>query len=266
MNNFVASTNRVLGPRAIQTLVFGTVVSVLFGVAAWITLDHLDDTFPPPLDQSENYSTEVLDRNGKHLRVFTNSSGRFRLKTHLDEVDDRFISMLISYEDKRFYDHLGVDPLALLRSAGQLLSNGRIVSGGSTLTMQLARLLEPRQKRSIVGKFRQMLRALQIERRLTKDQILELYLTLAPYGGNIEGIRAGSLSWFGKEPRKLELREAALLVALPQSPERRRPDRHPDIAKSARNLVLKRISDSRAHGTRRRQSSLARRGPGRNGG
>lgn len=227
-------------------LVTGTIVSVLFGFAAWIALGRLDDAFPPPLDQSNNYSAEVFDRNGKHLRIFTNSSGRFRLKTHLDEVDDKFIRMLISYEDKRFYGHFGVDPLALLRSAAQLLSNGRIVSGGSTLTMQLARLLEPRQKRSISGKLRQMLRALQIERRLSKEQILELYLTLAPYGGNIEGIRAGSLSWFGKEPRKLELREAALLVALPQSPERRRPDKHPDIAQSARDLVLKRIAESKA--------------------
>ena len=119
----------------------------------------------------------------------------------------------------------GVDPLASLRAAYQFVTNGRIVSGGSTLTMQVARLLEPRAERTFSAKLRQMVRALQLERALTKDEILALYLSLAPYGGNLEGVRAASLAYFGKEPRRLSLGEAALLVALPQSPEARRPDR-----------------------------------------
>ncbi|MCB1427870.1 MAG: penicillin-binding protein 1C, partial [Nitratireductor sp.] len=134
--------------------------------------------------------------------------------------------------------------LAMLRAAGQLVVNGRIISGGSTITMQLARLLEPREERSFAAKFRQMLRAVQIERRLTKAEILDAYLTLAPYGGNLEGVRAASLSWFGKEPVRLSLAEAALLVALPQSPEMRRPDRYPQRALEARTRVLQRMAEA----------------------
>ena len=121
--------------------------------------------------------------------------------------------------------HHGVDPLAFGRAALQFITHGHIVSGGSTITMQVARLLEPRRERSLYVKLREAVRAIQLERVLSKDEILGLYLTLAPYGGNLEGIRAASLSYFGKEPRRLTLGEAALLVALPQSPELRRPDR-----------------------------------------
>jgi penicillin-binding protein 1C len=128
----------------------------------------------------------------------------------------------------------------MVRAGWQWLSHGRIVSGGSTLTMQLARLMEPRSERSIAAKLRQMIRAVQIERRLSKAEILSHYLTLAPYGGNLEGVRAASLAYFGREPARLSPDEAALLVALPQRPEHRRPDRHPKRAKDARNRVMTR--------------------------
>ena len=130
----------------------------------------------------------------------------------------------------------------MMRAAYQFVTHGRIVSGGSTITMQVARLLEPRRHRSLDAKIRQTVRALELEWALSKDEILGLYLTLAPYGGNLEGIRAASLAYFGKEPRRLTLGEAALLVALPQSPEYRRPDRFPEKAKRARNRVLDRIA------------------------
>src|SRR5262249_253065 len=107
---------------------------------------------------------------------------------------------------------------------------------------QVARLLEPRNSRTVSAKLRQIIRAREIEHALNKDQILSLYLGLAPYGGNIEGIRAASLSYFGKEPRHLSLGEAALLVALPQTPEQRRPDRFPELARTARNRVLDRFA------------------------
>src|SRR5690606_9988237 len=103
------------------------------------------------------------------------------------------------------------------------------------------RLMEPRESRSLWAKTKQAFRAWQIERRLAKDEILSRYLTLAPYGGNIEGIRAAALAWFGKEPERLTVSEAALLVALPQSPEARRPDRNPAGAKAARDRVLVRM-------------------------
>ncbi|MGX9177219.1 penicillin-binding protein 1C [Mesorhizobium sp. BHbdii] len=211
---------------------------------------QLDRAFPPPLPAELTVSTEVQDRDGQLLRAFATPDGYWRLATRLDQVDKQLVDMLVIYEDKRFWDHGGVDVLALARAAGQFLNSGRIVSGGSTLSMQLARLAEPRDSRSLGSKIKQMLRALQIERRLTKREILERYLTLAPYGGNLEGVRAASLAYFGKEPKRLTVSEAALLVALPQLPEKRRPDRNLAIAHAARDRVLARMVSSGLLGER----------------
>jgi penicillin-binding protein 1C len=184
----------------------------------------------------------VLDREGRLLRAYTTPEGRWRLPATSEDVDPRFLDLLFAYEDKRFRAHHGVDPLALGRAVAQFASHGRIVSGASTLTMQVARLLEPRTERSLPAKMRQIVRAIEMEWSLSKDEILALYLSLAPYGGNLEGVRAASLAYFGKEPRRLTLGEAALLVALPQSPERQRPDRFSDGARHARDRVLDRAA------------------------
>ncbi|WP_213737239.1 penicillin-binding protein 1C [Bradyrhizobium sp. dw_411] len=205
--------------------------------AAWVI-----SLGPLPLQQARQVSTTIVDRNGKLLRAYAMADGRWRLPVDAKtNVDPGYLKLLLAYEDRRFRSHAGVDPLALGRAAFQLVTRGHIVSGGSTITMQLARLLEPRRERSVTAKLRQMVRALEIERRMTKDQILDLYLALAPYGGNLEGIRAASIAYFGKEPKRLSLAEAALLVALPQSPENRRADRHPEIAHAARDRVLDRM-------------------------
>src|ERR1700727_781793 len=197
---------------------------------------------PLPLQQAREVSTTIVDRHGKLLRAYAMADGRWRLPVNATtDVDPTYLKLLFAYEDRRFYSHAGVDPLALGRAAFQLVTRGHIVSGGSTITMQLARLMEPRQERSVYAKLRQMVRAVEIEWQLTKDQILNLYLTLAPYGGNLEGIRAASIAYFGKEPKRLSLAEAALLVALPQSPETRRLDRYPDVARAARDRVLDRM-------------------------
>ena len=182
----------------------------------------------------------VLDRQGRLLRAFTVADGRWRLPVTLAEVDPLFLRLLLACEDRRFYRHGGVDYLALARAVGQLVVNGRVVSGASTLTMQTARLLHGQSSRGVAGKLRQMVQALALERRLDKAAILERYLHLAPYGGNLEGIRAASLAWFGLEPKRLTPAQAALLVALPQSPEARRPDRDPAAAQRARDRVLAR--------------------------
>jgi penicillin-binding protein 1C len=121
--------------------------------------------------------------------------------------------------------------------------NRHIVSGASTLTMQVARLLE-RHPRSLTAKIGEMGRALALERHLSKQQVLGLYLTLAPFGGNLEGVRAASLAYFGKEPSHLSAAECALLVAIPRSPERLRPDRHPEAARAARDRVLFRMAEA----------------------
>lgn len=198
----------------------------------------IDRTVLPAL--AVTTSTEVVARDGTLLRAYTVADGRWRLDP--GPVDPLYLTMLVAYEDRRFRAHAGVDPVALVRAAAQSALAGRVVSGGSTLTMQVARLLEQSGTGRLSGKLRQIRVALALERRLSKDQILDLYLRLAPYGGNVEGVRAASLLWFGKEPARLTAAEAALLVALPQSPEARRPDRNPGAARAARDRVLDRMA------------------------
>ncbi|MDU8929450.1 penicillin-binding protein 1C [Alisedimentitalea sp. MJ-SS2] len=188
-------------------------------------------------------SVEMRDRGGDLLRVYTLRDGRWRLGARAGQVDPDYLDMLVAYEDKRFHHHGGVDLWAMTRAVGQALWNGKVVSGGSTLTMQVARLLEDSGTGKVAGKLRQMRLAMALERRLSKDEILALYLTHAPYGGNLEGVRAATFAWFGKEPKRLTPAQAALLVALPQSPEMRRPDRNWKAARAARNRVLARMYD-----------------------
>ena len=225
--------------RVVRTV--GTALAVLFLLIAAVAACVIS-LGPLPLDQARGVSTTIVDRNGKLLRAYAMADGRWRLPVNArTDVDPTYLNVLLGYEDRRFRDHAGVDPLALGRAAVQLITRGHIVSGGSTITMQLARLMEPRRQRSVHAKLRQIVRAIEIERQLTKDQILDLYLALAPFGGNLEGIRAASIAYFGKEPKRLSLAEAALLVALPQSPETRRLDRYPDAARLARDRVLDRM-------------------------
>ena len=198
----------------------------------------LDRLFPPALGRLARVSTVVVDRNGVPLRAFTNADGLYRLATTPDDVSPAYLKLLVATEDKRFFAHPGVDPLAFGRALLQRVARGRIVSGASTLTMQVARLLEPRP-RTLRSKLIEAARALQLEAHWTKRDILAAYLTLAPMGGNIEGIRAGSLAWFAKEPAALSDAEAALLVALPRDPNRIRPDRTGSTAKAARARVLR---------------------------
>ena len=207
---------------------------------AGVARDGLDqwvaNTKLPPIIRE--VSTEVRDSDGELLRVYTVENGRWRLAVTPDMVDLTHIEMLIAYEDKRFYEHNGVDPMAFLRAFGQAIWHGELVSGGSTLTMQVARLLENSGTSRFAGKLRQIRVALALERKLSKDQILQLYLEHAPFGGNLEGVRAASYAWFGKEPKRLTPAEAGLLVALPQAPETRRPDTSPESAMTARDRVL----------------------------
>ncbi|MEM6849156.1 MAG: penicillin-binding protein 1C, partial [Pseudomonadota bacterium] len=217
-------------------------VLALILVAALTQLPHrLDSAIKPPDTTPAPGSTVVVDRHGALIRAFTDDGGRWRLPVALSDVDPTFIAHLIAYEDKRFYDHNGIDPRAALRAIYQAARHGRIVSGASTLTMQAVRLATGNRERSAPRKLAEAFAAWQWERRLTKADILERYLATAPYGGNIEGVRAASLAWFGREPARLTLAQAALLIALPQSPEARRPDRHPAEALRARNRVIDRL-------------------------
>lgn len=213
-------------------------LTALLGVM--LTLFALDLALPPPIARAAATSPVVEDRDGRWLRGFTTAEGRWRLAADLDRVDPRFVEALVAVEDERFWFHPGVDPIAVVRAAGSFVRAGEVTSGASTLTMQLARLLEPRP-RTLGSKLIEMIRALQIERRLTKREILEAYLTLAPYGGNLEGVRAASRAYFEKDPTWLDDAEIALLIALPQAPEARRPDRRPEAAAASRARILRRL-------------------------
>lgn len=223
--------------RRARRLPFALAVTAALTVCAWLGFDRWVAVTELPRLTPET-SVEVLAKNGSLLRAYTVADGRWRLAVKVDEVDPTYLGMLLAYEDRRFHQHRGVDPLALARALYQGATSGRRVSGGSTLTMQVARLLEEGTTGSWSGKLRQLRVALALERVLSKEEILGLYLDLAPMGGNLEGVRAGSFAWFGKEPRRLTAAESALLVALPQAPAGRTPDEHPGAARVARDRVL----------------------------
>jgi len=191
----------------------------------------------PSRERGRDLSTLAVARDGSILRGFLSGDGKWRLPATPEAVDPLYRRMLIAAEDRRFALHPGVDPLAALRALAQLARRGHVVSGASTLTMQAVRLLE-RRPRTLLAKLIEMGEALALQRQVGRDGVLGLYLTLAPFGGNLEGVRAASLAYFGREPGHLSAAEAALLVGLPRSPERLRPDRHPEAARRARDAVL----------------------------
>jgi len=224
--------------KRLQSSVLVMFIAIFGVICALATADIAN---PPDMTRVINVSPEIVDRHGVLLRAFLTTDGYWRMKTGVGDVSPRYLAMLKSYEDKRFDAHWGIDPVAMVRAGLQFAAAGHVVSGGSTLTMQVARLLEPPRSHGIFTKLFQMMRALQLEERYSKDEILSFYLTLAPFGGNLEGVRAASLSYFGKDPARIDLSEAALLVALPQSPVKQRPDRHAIRAAKGRDKVLARM-------------------------
>ncbi len=202
-----------------------------------------DFIWPLPLDKNFNASTTIVSSQGIPLRVFADSEGVWRFKTSLNDVSPLYIEALINYEDKYFYQHPGINPVAMVRAAFQNISSGKIVSGASTLSMQTARLINP-HSRTLAGKLKQIFRAFQLEWHFSKNEILSLYLEYAPFGGNLRGIEAASRAYFDKAPIELSHAEAALLAVLPQSPSRFRPDRYPLRAAKARNKVVLRMVEN----------------------
>jgi penicillin-binding protein 1C len=215
---------------------FANIFLACLGV--WLSGEVLIRATPlPDLSRTDQFSQIVVASSGELLWTFLTPDGKWRLKTQPREIDERYSRLLLAYEDRRFHQHPGVDIFALFRACFQAVASRRSVSGASTITMQVVRMLEPRP-RNLSAKIEQIIKAVRLERFMSKDEILRTYMTLAPFGGNIEGVRAASLIYFGKEPRTLTLAESALLVALPQLPEARRPDRQVAAARAARDHVF----------------------------
>lgn len=197
--------------------------------------------FPPPLKALNHVSPQVLDREGNVLAVYTIDDGLWRLHSQRADIDPRFVEALLAVEDERFWTHSGVDPLSILRAVKTLIKSGKAKSGASTLTMQLVRQIEPRE-RVLSSKIIESMRALQYDLSLTKTEILEYYLTHISYGGNIQGVSAASQIYFGKTPAHLTWSEIATLIALPQAPASRRPRKNDQAALiDGRNKVLTRL-------------------------
>lgn len=210
--------------------------TLLLCASLWV----LDKSLPLPLP-ADDQARIVLAEDGAPLWRFADAEGVWRYPVRIDQVSPYYLQALLTYEDRWFYQHPGVNPLAMLRATWQNLQGGRVVSGGSTLSMQVARLLDPHD-RSLPGKLKQIWRTLQLEWHLSKDQILTLYLNRAPFGGTLQGVAAASWAYLGKPPSQLTRAEAALLAVLPQAPSRLRPDRHPQRAQAARDKVLQRLA------------------------
>lgn len=214
--------------------------------------------YPFPLARLESWpaSPRVTDRSGQNLLERTGRDGQWRLPVRLSEMSPHVIHATVAAEDKRFYSHWGVDGQAALRAAGQNALHLQTVSGASTLTMQVCRMLDDRP-RTVWSKAVESMRSLQLERLYTKDQILETYLNIAPYGRNLRGIEAASLVYFGKHAKDLSLAEAATLAAVPQSPQRLEPDRHPQRAVQRAKVVLARMQQAGMISAQQRQQALA---------
>lgn len=218
------------------------IARLLCAAFAGVLLLWLADRLWPLPMPADDLARVVLAEDGTPLWRFADAEGVWRYPVTLDQVSPYYLEALLTYEDRWFYRHPGVNPLALGRAAWQNLTGGRVLSGGSTLSMQVARLLDP-HSRTLPGKLRQVWRTAQLEWHLTKRQILELYLNRAPFGGTLQGVAAASWAYLGKSPLQLTPAEAALLAVLPQAPSRLRPDRHPERARLARDKVLQRLGE-----------------------
>ncbi|MFK3705716.1 peptidoglycan glycosyltransferase PbpC [Klebsiella sp. NPDC088457] len=210
-----------------------------FVLLLWLAVLAADRLWPLPLHEVAP-ARVVVAEDGTPLWRFADEQGVWRYPVTLGDVSPRYLQALIQYEDRWFWDHPGVNPFSIVRAAWQDVASGRVISGGSTLTMQVARLLDP-HPRTFGGKLRQLWRALQLEWHLSKSDILTLYLNRAPFGGTLQGIGAASWAYLGKAPAQLSYGEAALLAVLPQAPSRLRPDRWPQRAQAARDKVLQRM-------------------------
>ena len=246
-------------PRAV-TRPFSRLVTALILIPALLLALSLvlDRLFPFPVSRLDPPpATRILDRNGQPLRYFLAPDGMWRFPLRLDEVSPDLIAAIIDSEDRHFRLHPGVNPLAVVRALWTNIRHGRVVSGASTIPMQVARMADP-APRTLGAKLVETFRALQLSAHYSKDQILTWYLNLAPFGGNVVGVGAASWHYFDKDPRQLSLGEIALLSVLPRSPARYNPLKNPEAARTVRDRVLRRFAAHQVFDATSIAQSLAR--------
>lgn len=216
---------------------------LLIVIGGWLLFLIMDRLWPLPVESFEHrhFAQVVVDKDGLPLRAFADDNGVWRYPTTVDQVSPLYLQALINYEDRYFYRHFGINPFSIVRAAWQRLYHGRYVSGASTLSMQVARIMQNHDK-TLRGKVGQMFRAMQLEWHYSKTDILNFYLNYAPFGGPLEGVEAAAHAYLGKSANQLTHAEAALLAVMPQAPSHYRPDRYPDRARQARDKVLKRMA------------------------
>ncbi|MCX8020382.1 MAG: penicillin-binding protein 1C [Chitinophagaceae bacterium] len=209
-----------------------------------------------PLPKLPDFSTVVTNQKGEILHAFLTQDQKWRLKTELHEISPLLQNVIVNKEDRYFFRHPGINSFSLFRALVTNLSYGRRMSGGSTITMQVAKMLSP-AKRNVFNKVREIFRALQLEFRYSKRQILQLYLNLLPYGGNIEGVKAASLLYLNKNPDHLSLAELTALSLIPNKPSRMIPGRHNDFIIKERNRWLRRFAERRVFSPKEIEDALA---------
>ncbi|HED34939.1 MAG TPA: penicillin-binding protein 1C [Gammaproteobacteria bacterium] len=213
-------------------------ISTLLSIAVFIIL-----LFTVPLPEEKLFPPQAYrfyDQDGKLINLLISQDQFYRMHIPFDKIHPLFISTLLLHEDRYFYQHFGVNPLAIFRATLDNIISNKVVSGGSTISMQLARMLE-RRDRTILAKLIESFRAIQLEIRFSKNEIIAHYLAIAPYGGNIEGLQAAAFRYFNKPATELSISEIALLVSIPKSPNHRRPDRNPEAAMHARDMILEKM-------------------------
>ncbi|HKR06330.1 MAG TPA: penicillin-binding protein 1C [Bacteroidia bacterium] len=194
-----------------------------------------------PLKVNVHYSQIVTDDKGKVIHAFLSDDDKWRMMTELNEISSVLRKSLIYKEDKYFYYHFGVNPVAIVRAVFNNTMHLQKTSGASTITMQVARMLNPK-KRTYLNKITEMFRAVQLEVKFSKDEILQLYLNLAPYGGNIEGVKAASLLYYGRMPGLLSLAQSVTLTIIPNRPTSLKPGKNENYLVAERNRWLKRMA------------------------
>lgn len=220
------------------TIFFGLLVVITIGLTIYFI------SFDEAVFRNASYSTTFTDRNGKELRTYLSTDETYAKYCRLSEVSPYFLRAIVLIEDKKFYDHNGISVKSIMRALWQNISRRKVVSGGSTITMQLAKMIYHHQDRGILNKISEMFSALKFEMHVSKNEILESYINRLPFGNMVYGVNQASYFYFGKAPSMLSLNQAIYLALIPKSPSQYNPNRHLSILKKRWKIILESFKDN----------------------